>query len=108
MYPAEGEGNNSVMSYGCLNHESLPYPYGSHVAGAIRYTAWSESKAAAIDLTSDFYWVEDELPVDEQRHLLARGVADRYIEVDHRGRFGLEQAWDALAMILEQRRSQYE
>lgn len=49
---------------------------------AVQPTSWDTLKTEAIDLTSDFYWLDDQPFQSEIAYLQAHGVADRLIIVD--------------------------
>jgi hypothetical protein len=49
---------------------------------AVRPTTWDTLKTEAIDLASDFYWLDDQPFQAELAYLQAHGVADRLVVVD--------------------------
>jgi len=49
---------------------------------AVQPTTWDTLKTEAIDLASDFYWLDDQPFQSEIAYLRAHGVADRLIIVD--------------------------
>jgi hypothetical protein len=51
---------------------------------AIRPVKWNVSKTEAIDLASDFYWIDDSLLAYEIEQLKKKNVLDRWIKIDAR------------------------
>ena len=51
---------------------------------AVRPTAWKTLKTEAIDLKSDFYWIDDGILQCEKEILKRNNVFSRWIEVDTR------------------------
>ncbi|HET9503165.1 MAG TPA: hypothetical protein VFO93_06470, partial [Hymenobacter sp.] len=49
---------------------------------AVQPTTWDTLKTEAIDVSADFYWLDDSPFESEIAYLQARGVADRLIVVD--------------------------
>jgi hypothetical protein len=49
---------------------------------AVRPTNWDTLKTEAIDLASDFYWLDDRPFQAETAYLQGHGVADRLIIID--------------------------
>jgi len=49
---------------------------------AVRPTTWDTLKTEAIDLTSDFYWLDDRPFQSELSYLQAHGMADRLVVVN--------------------------
>jgi hypothetical protein len=61
---------------------------------------WGSRKIDAIDLSNDFYWVDDDHGVEALSILAAHGKADRAIEVSvDRDREALRHAMDKLEQI---------
>ena len=55
--------------------------------GAACGVTWKTLKTEAIDLESDFYWVDDQLLAVEREILEKGGRLDRWIKVDTRADF---------------------
>ena len=72
------------------------------LAGMVRPVAWSTLKTEAIDLESDFYWLDDQLLAVEREILEEHGRFDRWIRVDTRANYSdLVRARQHLAKIIE-------
>ncbi|RZK25055.1 MAG: hypothetical protein EOO63_16565, partial [Hymenobacter sp.] len=59
----------------------LPLSTLAHL-GVVQPTSWDALKTEAIDLSTDFYWLEDQPFQAEIACLKAAGVADRLLVVD--------------------------
>lgn len=66
-------------------------PYGDKVfmemAKLVKPVTWKTLKTEAIDLKSDFYWLDDQLLQTEREVLEKAGKLDRWIRVDTRANF---------------------
>lgn len=68
-------------------------------APVLRLARSSFSKIDCIDVSRDFYWIEDGIGEQQQVWLAEHDVADRYIPVDPHGRDALESVWATLRKI---------
>lgn len=67
---------------------------------SVQPTAWSGSKVSAIDLTSDFAWIDDEPMGFEIEALRRRGLLDWLVVVDtNKNDDALLQAIDAIKQL---------
>jgi hypothetical protein len=66
-------------------------PYADKVsmelAKVVKPTSWATLKTEAIDLKSDFYWLDDQLFQTEREVLEQHGRIDRWVKVDTRANY---------------------
>jgi len=77
--------------------------YASDLIPKIRETPYTSSKVDALDLTQDFYWIEDGILPDEQARLDSLGKGDRYLAVHAEGKDELDRIQGELRKILVDR-----
>lgn len=63
----------------------LPAPTVAQLEQAVQPTMWDALKTEAIDMVSNFYWLEDQPLQAEVASLRAQGVEDRLLVVDLNG-----------------------
>lgn len=69
------------------------------VTGEMQEQDWGhfgKDKVDALDLSEDFWWIEDNIGDDARCRLYDHGVLNRYVECKPEGQYGLQHAWDEL------------